>query len=537
LPDRVIDPAKQERATYVVRRLFPPGGPNTNQPVTACDADVCEEYALVTTPSGTGWQKVSGAGSPAVMVEGEEQLPLFPSYFIEDNGHRRRLLAGLIPVGKRETYMGAAQLSATGAIEPASSNGGTSSAKLVDPRMMLLWSQVTEPWKRLAELASRTKNILLQTGDAAPPLDESPAYIKSTREQLQTLSWYILLDFAKLLEQYIPNVWALLTNQTPQSPVNAAQTALVAALASTTISQSYANNLKTDTPYASSAVALSLSAALVRIRGGLPLNQQTAATLEQKLDSVTVPYDRNNPDADWPPFLFPLADPVETGPKPPAKSGVPEDPDPLVALLKRIDNLSDIFEGALPPLETAGQMPAPAMAGQPVLDASEGWFVIRCVFERPICGPLEPPVVSEPSKPFQMAGFFDPDAPARPIRIALPLDTSPAGLRKFDKNTAFMISDMLCGQVDRMKGITFGDLVLSVLPWPFHKDLPVADGGPCTDGGGLQVGMICSLSIPIITICAFILLIIIVFLFDIIFKWVPYFLICFPLPGFKAKNQ
>ena len=78
-----------------------------------------------------------------------------------------------------------------------------------------------------------------------------------------------------------------------------------------------------------------------------------------------------------------------------------------------------------------------------------------------------------------MAGFFDPDAPARPIRIALPLDTSPAGLRKFDKNTAFMISDMLCGQIDRVKGLSLGDLVLSVLPWPLHKDLSVPDGGPC----------------------------------------------------------
>ncbi|HEV7844184.1 MAG TPA: hypothetical protein VGO69_10850, partial [Pyrinomonadaceae bacterium] len=157
----------------------------------------------------------------------------------------------------------------------------------------------------------------------------------------------------------------------------------------------------------------------------------------------------------------------------------------------------------------------------------------------PLCGVLEPPVLSEPSKPFQMAGFFDPDAPARPIRIALPMDTSPAGLRKFDKNTAFMISDMLCGQIDRMKGLTLGDLVLSVLPWPFHKDLSVPERGPCTAEGNpsLQVGMICSLSIPIITICALLLLMIIVSLLDIIFKWIPYFLICFPLPGFKAKNQ
>jgi len=118
----------------------------------------------------------------------------------------------------------------------------------------------------------------------------------------------------------------------------------------------------------------------------------------------------------------------------------------------------------------------------------------------------------------------------------LPIDTTLAGLRKFDKNTAFMISDVLCGQINRMKGLTFGDLVLSVLPWPFHKSLSVPDGGPCKTDSGLQVGMICSLSIPIITICALILLMIIVSLLDIIFKWVPYLIACFPLPGFKAKK-
>jgi hypothetical protein len=437
-------------------------------------------------------------------------------------------------VGKREAYMGALQLSASGAIEPA--NNGSSSAQPADPRLMLLWTQVTEPWKRLAELARRTKNTLLKTGDAKPPVAEAPILIKATREQLQTLSWYILLDFAKLLEQYLPNVWAMLTNQSPPSAVTVAETLLLAALNNTTIGQSYVNNLRSGTPYADASVMRSLSAALTKIRGGLPPSQQAATQIEAKLDSLTTPYYRNSPAADWPSFLFPLADPVETGPQPPPKSGVAEPSDPLLALLKRIDNLSDLFEQALPPLPSSPQVPASALASLPVLDTREGWFVIRCVFERPLCGPLEPPVLSEPSRPFQMAGFFDPDAPARPIRIALPIDTSPAGLRKFDKNTAFMISDMLCGQIDRMKGITFGDLILSVLPWPLHKDLPVPDGGPCKDDSGLQVGMICSLSIPIITICAFILLIMIVFLLDIIFKWIPYFLICFPLPGFKSKD-
>ena len=90
-----------------------------------------------------------------------------------------------------------------------------------------------------------------------------------------------------------------------------------------------------------------------------------------------------------------------------------------------------------------------------------------------------------------------------------------------------------------MKGLTFGDLVRSVLPWPLHKELSVPDTGPCTAQGNpsLQLGMICSLSIPIITICALILLIIIVNLLDIIFRWMPYFIMCFPLPGFKAKKS
>jgi hypothetical protein len=88
-----------------------------------------------------------------------------------------------------------------------------------------------------------------------------------------------------------------------------------------------------------------------------------------------------------------------------------------------------------------------------------------------------------------------------------------------------------------MKGLSFGDLVLSVLPWPFHKDLSVgADKGPCKTDKGLQAGMICTLSIPIITICALILLLMIVAVLDIIFHWLPWLITCFSLPGFKAKK-
>jgi hypothetical protein len=278
-----------------------------------------------------------------------------------------------------------------------------------------------------------------------------------------------------------------------------------------------------------------------------------------RLEIATGSYDRlkpdptqpGKPDPTWPNFLFPLADPQETAPQVPngvSPLGESDEVDAEVPLEEAngatiqaarasIDKLVALVVRALPK-DTTEPTPSLPLAARPRVDTREGWFVMRCVFEQPHCGPLQPPVVSAPTKPFQLAGFFDPDAPARPIRIALPIDTSPAGLRKFDRNTAFMISDVLCGQIQRLKSLTFGDLVRSVLPWPFHKDLSVPDTGPCTAQGNasLQLGMMCSLSIPIITICALILLIIIVNLLDIIFRWVPYFIMCFPLPGFKAKS-
>ena len=49
--------------------------------------------------------------------------------------------------------------------------------------------------------------------------------------------------------------------------------------------------------------------------------------------------------------------------------------------------------------------------------------------------------------------------------------------------------------------------------------------------------MICSLSIPIITIVALILLMIFVKLLDIIFFWMPFFQVCLPLPKLDAKME
>jgi len=158
----------------------------------------------------------------------------------------------------------------------------------------------------------------------------------------------------------------------------------------------------------------------------------------------------------------------------------------------------------------------------PKLDpAGRTFYAIRCVYDQPQCPPIDRPVVSaRASVPFQLAPFFDPDAPARPLRISMPVDTSPAGLRKFPRNVAVLISDQLRRQMNRVQEI---------------KLQAIDDGNVGADEPGISLGMICSFSIPIITICALILLLIIVFLLNIVFWWLPFFRICLPL-SLKAKE-
>jgi hypothetical protein len=145
-------------------------------------------------------------------------------------------------------------------------------------------------------------------------------------------------------------------------------------------------------------------------------------------------------------------------------------------------------------------------------------YVIRCVYQRPHCGALAEDIVSNPTEQFALAPFFDFDAPARPIRIALPADTSIAGLRKFPKNVAVLMSDKLRQQMASL------------------KDAKKALDGEISDTGETFVlGEICSFSIPIITLCAFIVLFIFLMLLNIVFWWLPFLRICLPIP-MKAKN-
>ncbi len=182
--------------------------------------------------------------------------------------------------------------------------------------------------------------------------------------------------------------------------------------------------------------------------------------------------------------------------------------------------------GALPPLPPPDPGSAMSIQGDladppavPKLDAgSASRYILRCVYQRPRCGPLQPDIVSGPSDPFRIAGFFDFDAPSRSITIAMPVDTSIKDLRKLRKNVNFLLSNQLRAQMNRV------------------TSLKAALNGQMAAGDSVDLGLVCSFSMPIITICALIVLMVFINLLNIVFWWMPFLRICFPI-GLKAGGE
>ena len=574
LPERAVVPGATEQVNYVIRRLLPAAPGN---------ADELSEFAYVKNAQGGRWQRVSDAAGE--FVAGEELLPVFPLTYRDDAAHARTLWGGFVPVGRREEFVSAnvdraaAPPFAAGQQELLAIPESPAKRKSKLARVTQFQMEVAEPWKNLIRSSFRSQDAKsgLEFDGKTEPAGDLRKRIFEFNLQQQNVSWLILLDLADFLSLHLPDVWTAIENSDPgplaQSPKSTDRRYLYDWLSTAVMPTALKNalqltvNLKTELawPEAKSELRTPLSSlrhALKAIR---------APGVREKLERIELNYTNHKESlshTDWPDFHFVLAglntanitdgpfkylveagalssdeftpDPVEPTVKNPQPSQpltaveqrerLGTDVDRLTALVGRA--LVESMEVGAPPLPFALQLKnsLAANVGDP------GWFVARFVYVRRDCGPLHPPVLSAPTQKFQLASFFDSDAPARPIRISLPMDTSPAGLRKYSKNTAFVLSDMLCGQVQRAKGLGFIDLVLSVLPWPFHKDLDLGAGGSCKTGE-INIGMICSLSIPIITICALILLMIIISLLDFIFRWMPYFIMCFPIPGLKGKKK
>jgi hypothetical protein len=125
-------------------------------------------------------------------------------------------------------------------------------------------------------------------------------------------------------------------------------------------------------------------------------------------------------------------------------------------------------------------------------------------------------VWSEYSEPFTIAPWYE-GAGAPPVQVQLPDATNRAFLKSLKPNVAFVVPPSL-------NNLLAGDL----------KKL--ADGdGKASDSPALQ--WICSFNLPVITICAFIVLNIFLSLFDLIFRWMLFIKICIPFPKIGNGNS
>jgi hypothetical protein len=121
----------------------------------------------------------------------------------------------------------------------------------------------------------------------------------------------------------------------------------------------------------------------------------------------------------------------------------------------------------------------------------------------------------QPSDPFAVAAAFDPDA-ARPVLIEMPdLADAKKGLAR---GATFDLPPSLA---DLVNGLSSSSAVQSM--WN-------GSGGP---SGGLGIRFLCSFSLPAITICAMLMLSIVLSLLNIFLGWLAWVKICLPVPSKK----
>lgn len=185
-----------------------------------------------------------------------------------------------------------------------------------------------------------------------------------------------------------------------------------------------------------------------------------------------------------------------------------------------VAGFDDLLFAALDAVEPSaatlpGGAPTAAAEAAAKTPTDGSFYAVRCVYRRPGCGVFGAPVVSALSRPFRLAAFFDPEAPVRPVTIRMPFDTSIRGLSRFPKGVSMVVSEKLRRKVEHLQKSKLSD---------------IDDGDISEPPPAWGIGMICSLSIPIITLCAFIVLMIFIQLLNFVFWWLPFLRICLPIP-------
>jgi hypothetical protein len=135
---------------------------------------------------------------------------------------------------------------------------------------------------------------------------------------------------------------------------------------------------------------------------------------------------------------------------------------------------------------------------------------------KPECGCPARTVWSDYSEPFTIAPWYD-GAGAPPVQVQLPDATDRNLLKSLKPNVAFVVPAAL-------------NNLLGNKPDDFMEGNATAPPSP-------DLQWICGFSIPIITICAFIVLNIFLSLFDLIFRWFLFIKICIPFPKISTGGN
>ena len=384
-------------------------------------------------------------------------------------GATRTLFYGYVPVGNREKYVdrrpvAAAEPAQVLADYQASVQAASTLEANFDFRLDEVTTRVVSVWHGLFATDATAADKLTDTGGT---------------ERAPTVALYLILDLADWLNRYIPEVFTAIVNSQP-APAGTRQ-ALVDELKAVKIQwQENGTGAFKD---------ITLADAIKEIAPDLDLVRGTGDEPNDKYD-----------------IRFPVVPGgnAETY----LRAELPEGAfhQKLRQALSATDSPADVSEEIVSLLKDQVTLEPPDGAATP-----EGTYFLRFVYEYPPCKP----VLSERSEPFTFARYFDPDAPARHIRIQLP-SVNMKDLRKYKRGVGLEMSPELRDIMNRV-------------------NKKMLDGeGLSGSAGGWELGMICSFSLQIIFLVAFIVMFIFLIAFNFIFWWLPFLKICFPIPVKKS---
>ncbi|RZL85259.1 MAG: hypothetical protein EOP32_00340 [Rhodococcus sp. (in: high G+C Gram-positive bacteria)] len=417
-PDHATFPDRDESVSFVLRRLVASG----SVALDPTDPSTFVEHAWIPAGDGGVWRPAP----PGAPLADEARLPLFPITTAGRDGGPRRLLAGLVPVSRREIY------------EPVPIVAPADTSPSIDPLAALADTRL----RVLETVVAGMQQVL--AADAA-------ADAALVRESL----FFTMVDLALWLD----------------GPAGFLEGSL--ATGSTVLPELDRRFGATTTWRRALATAMTGETALFEQGRAepAPVAGLTPSALRAAIRRLGI--EAFSPGG---PTFFPTQ--------------------------------TTFFLHAskiLPPRAF------PSTGGAAALPAGPAVYAARCLYERPRCARAERHKLSTPSRAFQLAPFYDPDAPARPVRIVMPVDTSPGGLRKFPRSVSMVLSAELRKQMARVSEETLRDGTVGTAP-------------------AVGFGMVCQLSVPIIAICALMLLMIIVAVLNIVFFWVPLLKVCAPVP-------